>query len=78
MMHPQIHHGVGRGDQEGTPPPPHPPRGGQDLPGLFPETPVAAPVTGRGVPGWGVELDQPPDSLCTPPRAGHHCDPGEG
>ena len=25
MMHPQIHHGVGRGDQEGTPPPPTPP-----------------------------------------------------
>ena len=39
---------------------------------------VADPVTGRGVPGWGLDSDQPTDSLCAPPRAGENCDPGGG
>ena len=49
-----------------------------ELPGLLPKTPVAALVPGSGVPGWGVKSDQPLDSIYTPPRPGHNCDPGGG
>ena len=35
-----------------------------------------AQVPGRGVPGRGLKLDQPPGSLCAPPHTGHNCDPG--
>ena len=52
------------------------PRGGPDLPGILTKISVADPVPGRGVPVWGVKSDQPPDSLCTPPRAGKCFDPG--
>ena len=51
---------------------------GPDLTGILTENPVADLVTGRGVPGWDVELDQHTDSLCTPPSAGYNCDPGGG
>ena len=52
------------------PPPPQTPRGDPYLPGILPEKHVVAPVPSRRVPGWGVELDQPPVSLCTPPGVG--------
>ena len=64
--------GLGRGTPQPTP------RGGPGLPGIFPEKPIADLVPGRGMPEWGVESDQPPDSLCEPPRTGHNCDPEEG
>ena len=64
--------------QSRTGPPPPTSRGGTDLPGLLPETSIADLVTGRGVPERGVESEHPPDSLCTPPRAGDNCDPGGG
>ena len=38
----------------------------------------SGPVTSRGVPGWGLKSDQPPGSLCAPPRMGHNRDPGGG
>ena len=70
---------MGRGDRGGfTLPPPPTHRGGPYLSGIFPETPVAAPVPGRGVPGWGINSDQPPGSLCAPPLAGRNFDPGGG
>ena len=47
----------GRETREGHPPPP---QGGPNLPGVFPETSVAAPVPGRGVPGRAFKLDQAP------------------
>ena len=50
LTHHQIQHSVGQGERGGSPPP-HPPRGGPNLPGLFTEISVAAPVTGRGLPG---------------------------
>ena len=50
----------------------------RELPGILPKTLVAAPVPGRGVPGWGVKSDQPLDSLLTPPRVGYNCDSGGG
>ena len=56
------------GTGEGTLP--LPPQGGPDLPGILLKTLVAALVPGGGVPEWGVESYQPPDSPCTPPRAG--------
>ena len=70
----QSQHGVGQGERGGSPPP----WGGPNLPGLFPEMSVAAPVPDRGVPGWGIKSDQPPGSIFTPPRAGHNRDPGGG
>ena len=42
---------------------------------VFPLTYLDALVPGGGVPGRGFELDQPPDSLCTPPHTGHNSDP---
>ena len=60
----------------GTPPPP--PRGGPNLLGLFPKTPVAAPVPSGGFPWRGLKSDQPPGSLCAPPHGGHNSDPGGG
>ena len=62
---------------EGGAPPPTP-QGGPDLQGLLPKTPVADLMPGSRVPGWGVDSDQPPVSLRTPPRAGYNCDPGGG
>ena len=35
-------------------------------------------MPGSGVPGGGVELDQPTDSIFTPPHAGYNFDPGGG
>ena len=63
----------GGGGPGGVTSPPTP-RGGPDLMVLLPKTHVADPVPGNGVPGWGVKLDQPPDSLFTPPRAGYNFD----
>ena len=62
LMHHQIQHIVGQGDQGRIPQPPLP-GGGPNSPGLFTKTFVAAPVPGRGVPGWCFKLDQPPGSL---------------
>ena len=56
LMHRLRQHGMGWGDQGPPPPPP----GGPNLPGLFPKTSIADPVTSRGVPGRGLESDQPP------------------
>ena len=76
LTHRQIQHGVGRGDRDrATPPPPHP-QGGPEVHGLFTKTLIEAPVPGSGVTGWGVNPDQPPDSLCAPPRAGYNYDLG--
>ena len=52
-------HGAGG---PGRDPPPHPtlPWGGPKLPNILPKTYVANPVTGRGVTGRGLKLDQPP------------------
>ena len=44
--------------------------------GLFPKTSATAPVPGGGVPGRVFKLDQPPGSLCAPPRTEHNSDPG--
>ena len=44
----------------------------------FPLTAVAAPVPGRGVPGWGVKPVQHMGSLCAPPCEVQNCDPGGG
>ena len=52
LMHHKIQHRVGRGYRGGHPS--STPRGGPDLPGLYPKTTVAAPVPSRGVPGGGV------------------------
>ena len=71
LTHCQIQNGVGWG----TPPPPTP-QGGPDLPGILTKTLVAVPVPGSRVPGWGVESDQPQDSLFTPLCGVHNCDPG--
>ena len=60
--------GPGRGS------PPNPLWVGPKLPVLLPETAVAASVTGRWVPGRGLELDQPPGSLWALPRAGNNSD----
>ena len=51
-----------------------PPRGGPNLPDLFPETYVAAPFPGGGVTERGLESDQPLCSLCALPHAGHNID----
>ena len=59
---------------DGTHPPTHSPPGGPNLPGLFSEMSVAAPVPIRGEPGWGFKSDQPLGSLCAPTRAGHNFD----
>ena len=77
LTHRQSQYIVGCGDQGGSPPTP-PPWGGPNLPVIFPETSVADPVPGRGVPGWGFKSDQPPGSLCAPPLVGHNRDPGGG
>ena len=58
--------------------PPPPSWVGPNLPGIFTETYIAALVPGGGVPGRDLELDQPPGSICTPPRAGHNSDTGGG
>ena len=73
-MHRQIQHGVGRGDQGDTAPPP--PGGAPNLQGLFPETSFVALVPSGGVPERGLESYQPPGSLCALPRVVHNCDPG--
>ena len=64
------------GTGRGTTPPYN--QGGPNLPGLFTETSVEAPVPGGGVPMRGLKSKQPTASLCTPPRAGHNSDPGGG
>ena len=73
MMYHQSQHVVGQGDRGA---PPRPPRGGPNLLGIFPKFFIAAPVSGRGVPGRGFKSDQPPGSLCAPPQAGNNRDPG--
>ena len=76
IAHRQSQHGVLWGDQGGNPPPPIPPRGGPNLLGLFTENYVAAPVPSGGVPGRGLESEQPTGSLFAPPHAGYNSDPG--
>ena len=71
QTHRQIQHGVGRGDQGGVPP-----RGGPNLPGLFPKFSVVDPVPSGGYPRRVLESDQPPGLLCAPPHAGHNSYPG--
>ena len=61
----------------GTAPPP-PLWGGPNLPRIFPEMSIVAPVLGRGVPGRGFKSDQHLGSLLEPPHAGHNSDPGGG
>ena len=71
MTQRNIHHRVGQGYRGGGPlltlwv--------GPDLLDILPEIHVAS-----RVPGGGVKLDQPPDSLCALPCAGHNCNPGGG
>ena len=48
------------------------------LTGSLPQKYVADPVPGRGVPGWGLKLDQTLGSLCAPPCTGHNRDSGGG
>ena len=71
-----MRHGSGRPGWGTSPPHTHTPQGGPDLPGLLPKTLIEAPLPGSRVPGRGIKLDQPQDSLCAPPRAGYNCDPG--
>ena len=52
------------------------PRGGPNLPGLFPKTSVASYVPGIGVPVRGFKSDQPPGSIFALLHAGHNRDPG--
>ena len=51
LTHHQSQHGVERGDQGGGTPTPPSSRGGQELPGIFPENAVVNPLPGIGVPG---------------------------
>ena len=56
LTNPQSQNDMVRGDW-GTPPPHTTPQGGPYLPGILNKTLVAAPMSGIGVPGWGVESD---------------------
>ena len=81
LMHFQIHHIVGRGNQGRVTPPPS--QGGPDQPIILTGNVVETPVPGSGVPGsrvpgWGVKPVQPSGSLCVSPCAGNNFDTGRG
>ena len=59
LLHCQIQHGMGRGDQGSSPPP----QGGPDLLGLFPNDDFKNPFPSGGMSMGGDKLDQPLGSI---------------
>ena len=70
LTHHQSQHGMVRGEWGETPP-----RGGPNLPVIFPKMSVADLVPSRGLPGKGFKSDEPPGSLFAPTLSVKNSDP---